>query len=446
MGAEIQIREADESDRVFVRDVMSEALGPYYGGDHAAHAERIFCTHISGGKDPIGFFSREQKMFIAMVSTARAGVLHIVGKRQGTFKISPLIVAKSFQGKRGIGSRLLTFAEDYARSSGARQIYCTVARQNLGALQFFLRKGYTAAGQSDSHYKQGITESMLYKRLLFNEHEQLFDKPHISVLPSTVQDEDQVRALLLSHLPSHFYGIDDSWVDSLFKGYKRSVTKDVNDKYKLIYVASDRSNKILGVVGATPKKGEPIKLMPFIATSLPAFAALVTDLPFALKSFGHKVYIHITPSAEETIVLQQQGWNLDAVLPEAYHNDVVTQQWSLNILSENIMRTMRLKQRFLDYVRDGHKTLEVRVAYPHVTSISPGERIRFMSRTETEIVKVKAVRRYDSFEKMLLVEAPEKIVPGVTLDELTRLLHEIYPPSKESLGVVVLEVQPETER
>jgi hypothetical protein len=41
------IREAQPGDLSFVIELMVAALGPYYGGDHRAHAERIFSTHIS---------------------------------------------------------------------------------------------------------------------------------------------------------------------------------------------------------------------------------------------------------------------------------------------------------------------------------------------------------------------------------------------------------------
>ena len=442
MKTDVTIREAIASDFAFVVGLMNDALAPYYGGDHAAHAERIFSTHTSGGHDRLGFFSHEQKMFIAEKEGEPAGIVHVVGKRQGTYKISPLIVAPMFRNKSGIGSKLLDYAESYAKEQKARQIYCTVALQNDSAFRFFLRKGYTAAGRSDSHYKKGITESMLYKLFLSKDYEELFDRPHISVLACSPENEAQVSALLLEVLPKHFDGIDDSWVAALFNGYRRSESKNINEKYKLIFVATDRENQVLGVAGATPKKGEPIKLMPFIAKSLPAFSAMLADLPFVLKPFGHKLYLHISPTAGETVALQQNGWRLDAALPEAYHSDVVTQQWSLDIMGGNVMRIMRLKQRFLDQVRKGEKTLEVRVGYPQIKSVRVGEQIRFMSRTETQDVWVKDVREYGSFQDMLTREKGERIVPDLRPDELLKLLQEIYPASKERLGVIVLEIEP----
>jgi ASC-1-like (ASCH) protein/ribosomal protein S18 acetylase RimI-like enzyme len=434
------LRGAIDSDRTFIIELMDKALAPYYGGDHRAHAERIFSTHISGGTDRIGYFSFEQRMFVALVDGVRAGIVHIVGKRQGTYKISPIIVAPEFRG-RGIGPIMLRFVEDYAKERKARQIYCTVAKENKASLHFFLRHGYMIAGMSDSHYKVGITEAMLYRQFYSDQEYEAFDRLNISVRRCGKEHEEAVRRLLLHYLPTDFYGIDDQWVDALFEGYSRKETKDVNLKYKLIFVAVDRDDKVLGVAGATPKKGEPIKIMPFIATSLPAFVALLGDVPYQLRPHGRKLYVHIMPTVEEAQALQQRGWHLDAALPGAYHQGKVMQQWSLDLLGEDVMRVMRVKQRFLDLIRSGKKTLEVRVGYSSIRTVQPGEHIRLMSRDQSEVIKIKDVRVYETFDDMLAKEDATKIVPDLPSEDVLPLLKQIYPADRENLGVYVLEIE-----
>ena len=88
----VVIREARNEDFKWVESLMQNALEPYYGGDHRAHAKRIFDAHIVGGVDSLGFFSFEQRMFVAEINSERVGMIHLVGKRQSTYKISPLIV------------------------------------------------------------------------------------------------------------------------------------------------------------------------------------------------------------------------------------------------------------------------------------------------------------------------------------------------------------------
>lgn len=440
--ANILIREAREDDFAWVENLMQNALVAYYGGDHRAHARRIFDTHISGGVDRLGFFSFEQRMFIAEVDGERAGMIHVVGKRQSTYKISPLIVTPEFQGRHGLGSRLLVHAESYARGNQARQLYCTVAEQNVAALQFFLRKDFISAGSSDSHYKTGVTETMLYKPLYGASKIVSLDQLHISVLPLDESNEDmrkQVGRLLLEKLQSSFEGITDDWVRALFDGYSRRATFDINTKYKLIYVATDSTGRVIGVAGATPKKGSPIKVMPFIASNAVAFEALLIDIPHQLVPYGHKLYIHINPTADEVISLQRLGWKLDAALPAGYHPNVVTQQWSLDI-GETTMRTMRIKRRFYDLIQSCKKTLEVRVGYDTINRIQVGERVRLMTHTGSFDVKVAAIRRYHTFAEMLDVEPWEKIAPdSKSRNEVLSLFKQIYPANKEQLGVVVFE-------
>jgi ASC-1-like (ASCH) protein/ribosomal protein S18 acetylase RimI-like enzyme len=438
------IRPAEINDFEWVADLMHTSLEPYYGGDHRAHAKRILDAHIDGGHDRVGFFSFEQKMFILEVENKRAGILHLVGKRQSTYKISPLILAPEFQGIGGLGTTLLDYAENHAREHEARQLYCTVAEKNNLAMQFFLRKGFIRAGSSDSHYKNDITETMLYKPLHGESKILSLDQIHVSVLPLEKVDpkaKEEVAKLLLEKLPNSFEGITDEWVTALFNGYERRNTSDINLKYKLIFVALDSDGCVIGVAGATPKKGSPIKIMPFIATNTVAFEALLIDIPHQLVLYGHKLYTHINPTPEEVVSLQRLGWKLDAALPNAYYLGVTTQQWSINI-KETLMRTLRIKQRFFNLIKSGKKTLEVRVGYDTINHIQSGEQINLVTHTSQLSVRVSAIRRYSNFKEMLLSEKFSSIAPDVSSsEELLTLLKNIYPPHKEQLGVVVFEIK-----
>lgn len=441
----INIRRAEEADFEWVSRTMQEALEPYYESDHFAHAKRIFRAHIEGGRDQLGFFSFEQRMFVLEIDSIAAGMIHLVGKKQSTYKISPLIVSPEFRGKLGLGSRLLAHAEQYVRNhSKARQLYCTVAEANIAAMQFFVRKGFIKAGSSDSHYKNGIVETMLYKPLHSGAEIEALDGQHVSVLPLDETEpalRDRIREMLLDELPKSFDGIDNDWVSALFAGYDRRDTKDVNAKYKLIYVALDAAMAPIGLAGATPKKGRPIKVMPLIAKDKAAFDALLMDIPYQLSTYGHKLYIHINPTAAEVMSFQKLGWHLDAALPSAYSPNVVTQQWSLDVNSAT-MRNIRVKEKFFNAICSGEKTLEVRVGYKTIDAMSVGERISLTSQTSKVTVKVSAIRRYASFSEMVAAEPYQRIVPWAdSAEDVLLLLRQFYSPGKEKLGVVVLEFE-----
>ena len=209
-----------------------------------------------------------------------------------------------------------------------------------------------------------------------------------------------------------------------------------------MFVAATSGGQVLGVVGATPKKGHPIKLMPLVAVSPQAFSALVADIPQHLKDYGHKLYTHIVPTVDEVLVLQRFGWSLDCMLPAAYHDSFVTQQWSYTF-GETYMRMMRVKNRFFQSIKRGEKDLEVRVGYGNIQKIQAGELVRLATQNDSMVIRVKDVRMYETFARMLQVEDAGRIAPGMNGEELLHLLQTLYPQAKESLGVYVLEVQPQ---
>ena len=331
----VDIRKAKTGDVDFVSRLMTEALEPFYDGDHRAHARRIFTAHINGNVDSVGQFSLLQYIFIAEVNHHPAGMIHLVVKKQGTVKISPLIVAPEYRGKFGIGSKLLRHAEDFARKHHARQLYCTVAAQNQATFKFLLRKGFHLAGKAQDHYKPGIDECMLYKPLSQSTTPGLSD---ISIVPFDEKKHTAAtRRLILSQVGSSFYGVNNAWIDTLFAGYRRREGRNVDTKYKLIFIA-EQDRKVVGVVGATPKKGQPIKIMPLVAKSEAVFEVLVANLPQLLAGYGHKLYVHLVPEPWQIACLQRHGWTIEGLFPEGYALNVTVQQWGLRIKKEILKR------------------------------------------------------------------------------------------------------------
>ena len=436
----IVVREANANDFEWVADLMVRALTPFYDGDHRAHARRIFDAHIAGGIDRVGQFSSGQHMFIAESGDGQpAGVIHVVNKKQGTVKISPLIVDTAYRGKMGVGSVLLKHAEDFARSLGSRQIYCTVAAPNKKALGFFLKKGFRVTGTAKDHYKVGIDEHMLYKQLV---DEAGFDSPNISVVPFDESQADSARALILSQMSDAFNGVDNDWVDALFAGYRRRELGDVNAKFKIIFTA-ECDGKVVGVAGATPKKGRPIKLMPLVASSEAAFEALVVDLQGLLEDYGHKLYVHLVPEPWQVACLQRHGWSLEGVFPGGYAPNSVVQQWGFNFNKEGAsVRKMRIKKPYFDAIMEGRKTLEVRVGYNSIKRLKAGGLLRLETGHTSGVVRIRAIRIYDNFADMLAAEPWRQIVPQARdAEEALHLLRKIYPARKERLGVHVIEIE-----
>lgn len=439
-SAAVTIRKAKTGDVDFVSRLMAETLGPFYNGDHQAHAQRIFTAHINSNIDSVGQFSLGQYMFIAEVDRHPAGMIHLVVKKQGTVKISPLIVAPEYRGQFGIGSKLLRHAEDFACKHHARQLYCTVAAQNQDTLKFLLRKGFHLAGKAQDHYKPGIDECMLYKPLSQGITPDLSDT---AIIPFDEKKHTAVtRRLILSQVGSDFNGVDDTWVDALFASYQRRESRDVNAKYKLIFIA-EQDRKVVGVVVATPKKGQPIKIMPLVAKSEAVFEALVTNLPQLLAGYGHKLYVHLVPGPWQIACLQRHGWTIEGLFPEGYALDVTIQQWGISLNKKGTsMRKMRIKKPYFDAIMSGRKTLEVRIGYNSIKRLEEDQLLQLENGHASGVVRIKSIRIYSKFADMLATEPWQQIVPQAESErEALRLLHKVYPPHKERLGVHVIEIE-----
>ena len=436
----VDIRKAKTGDVDFVSRLMTETLEPFYNGDHQAHARRIFTAHINSNVDSVGQFSLLQYIFIAEVNHHPGGMIHLVVKKQGTVKISPLIVAPEYRGKFGVGSKLLCYAEDFARKHHARQLYCTVAARNQDTLKFLLRKGFHLASKAQDHYKPGIDECMLYKPLGQGLTPDLSD---ISIVPfDEKKHAAATRQLILSRVGSNFIGVDDTWVDVLFTSYQRRESRDVNAKYKLIFIA-EQDRKVVGVVVATPKKGQPIKIMPLVAKSEVVFEALVTNLPQLLAGYGHKLYIHMVPEPWQIACIQHHGWTIEGMFPGGYAPNSVVQQWGISLNRKGVpMRKMRIKKPYFDGIMSGRKTLEVRIGYNSIKRLREGQLLQLENGHASGVVRIKSIRIYSKFADMLAAESWQQIVPQAkSKEEALRLLHKIYPPHKERLGVHVIEVE-----
>ena len=105
------------------------------------------------------------------------------------------------------------------------------------------------------------------------------------------------------------------------------------------------------------------------------------------------------------------------------------------------VRKMRIKKPYYDAIMSGRKTLEVRVGYGSIKRLRTGELLQLETSHESGAVRIKSIRIYDNFAKMLAAEDWRQIVPQAKdRAEALQLLQKIYPPRKEKLGVYAIEI------
>lgn len=104
---------------------------------------------------------------------------------------------------------------------------------------------------------------------------------------------------------------------------------------------------------------------------------------------------------------------------------------------------LNLYRRYFDLVAAGRKTIEVRVKYPHLAGMAAGDTIRFRIKgtDETCDVLVKRVAEYPDFEELLDGEGPANVNPSASREEQLANIRAIYPPHKEELGALAIEIE-----
>ncbi|MBL7202303.1 MAG: ASCH domain-containing protein [Anaerolineae bacterium] len=104
-------------------------------------------------------------------------------------------------------------------------------------------------------------------------------------------------------------------------------------------------------------------------------------------------------------------------------------------------KTLWIHSEYLAQILDGQKTIEVRVGYTNVSRLEPGDRLLLNGRYPFII---RRVGRYVSFDELLAHEDAALIAPGLARPALLSALRTLYPPEKEALGAVALEIEPES--
>ena len=106
-------------------------------------------------------------------------------------------------------------------------------------------------------------------------------------------------------------------------------------------------------------------------------------------------------------------------------------------------KTLWIRGEYLKQILNGRKTVEVRVAYSNIAWLQPGDVLLLNDQYRYVI---RDIRRYPNFEALTAAEEPANIAPDLCGPQaLLAACRAIYPPEKEALGVVALEIAAVTE-
>ena len=102
---------------------------------------------------------------------------------------------------------------------------------------------------------------------------------------------------------------------------------------------------------------------------------------------------------------------------------------------------VRPKRIILSGIKSGKKQLEIRVCDEKRKQVRIGDVLVFDFGDQEHRRKVVAIRQYETFSKMLMDEDSARIMPGWTKQAILTGLNSIYTKEKESLGVLVFELE-----
>ncbi len=350
---QIVVRDAEERDRPAVQALLHGSLRRNYDGDHIAQADRIMDAHLAGGADPVGHFSKTQHVYVAEVCGEVVGVMNVAEKRQGTMKISPLIVNPDYRGSNGAGTALLEKSVEVAKTRNVRQLYGTVAEPSSWIETFYLNRGWTCGSQSNSQYRPGVVEHAIYFNIADDEREADLDR--LTFEEYSPAKYDELEAFLSSRITSLADGLDESFVRALVAGHERRHSREVESKYKEIFLGYE-ADVLSAVVAFGPKKGGAVKLMPLCAVSKNALRETLRFAQRWAEGRTHKLYTHQPVDPDVVVAFQSEMWTLEGLLPEAYAAEKVATQWGwlageTSHLGRNADRFKTYTDRLLSFVR-----------------------------------------------------------------------------------------------
>lgn len=147
----IEICQATEEEREWAAGLMANS-DPWITLRRGLKACRAACSQP------------EIALFVAHSGTIPCGFIRLQERGvAGSPYVASIEVAPDYRGK-GIGSRLLQFAEEFYRREH-RHIFLCVSSFNKRARDLYERVGYHAVGELQDYIIDGASEILMHKRL-----------------------------------------------------------------------------------------------------------------------------------------------------------------------------------------------------------------------------------------------------------------------------------------
>jgi [ribosomal protein S18]-alanine N-acetyltransferase len=128
--------------------------------------QECFPSGIAYSKRELTSYVRHPKSFTLVASAEKTGEIQgfIVGHKGGIGHIITIDVSPAAR-RSGVGSLLLRAAEERLRASGSSAVSLETAVDNITALSFYKRHGYSVVRTWPRYYPNGVDALVLNKEL-----------------------------------------------------------------------------------------------------------------------------------------------------------------------------------------------------------------------------------------------------------------------------------------
>ena len=146
---------------IIVRDFRPEDFEELWRMD-----QECFPAGISYSKPELRAYIRQRGAFTLVAEDANSGIRGFIVAHGGASGGHIVTIDVSPKGRRiGVGSLLLRTAEDRLRLGGAQAVGLETAVDNLSALSFYKRHGYSVIRTWPRYYSNGVDALVLKKEL-----------------------------------------------------------------------------------------------------------------------------------------------------------------------------------------------------------------------------------------------------------------------------------------
>uniref|UniRef100_A0A6C0EA10 ASCH domain-containing protein n=1 Tax=viral metagenome TaxID=1070528 RepID=A0A6C0EA10_9ZZZZ len=107
------------------------------------------------------------------------------------------------------------------------------------------------------------------------------------------------------------------------------------------------------------------------------------------------------------------------------------------------VKTINVSEPWFSFIKKGRKKIEGRLNKGSFANLKVGEKIKFVNKDESCLVKIINIVKYDTFKDYLMLEGLKRTLPNVkTLDEGVNVYYQYYTKEQEKeFGILAIYIK-----